>query len=64
MMDKRQRSRLFRERLASAMTATGMTKSALARASGADRSTVSLLLSSDDGRLPNAQFAAEAASAV
>ncbi|MEO9787882.1 MAG: transcriptional regulator [Aurantimonas coralicida] len=64
MMDKRHRSRLFRERLASAMTATGMTKSALARASGADRSTVSLLLSSDDGRLPNAQFAAEAASAL
>lgn len=60
-MDKRDRSRLFRERLAAAMAARGLSKSGLARATQADRSTVSLILSSDDGRLPNAQFAAEAA---
>ncbi|HEX2018037.1 MAG TPA: transcriptional regulator [Aurantimonas sp.] len=63
-MDKRDRSRLFRERLAAAMASRGLSKSALARATRADRSTVSLVLSSDDGRLPNAQFAAEAAFAL
>ncbi|MCB8838005.1 helix-turn-helix domain-containing protein [Aurantimonas sp. VKM B-3413] len=63
-MDKRDRSKLFRDRLAAAMQAAGISKSALARATGADRSTVSLTLSSDDGRLPNAQFAAECASAL
>ncbi|MEF2074119.1 transcriptional regulator [Consotaella aegiceratis] len=63
-MDKRDRSRLFRERLAEAMAAASVTKSALARAIAADRSTVSLILSSDEGRLPNAQFAAECASAL
>ena len=63
-MDKRDRSRLFRDRLAAAMQAAGMTKSGLARVTGADRSTVSVTLSSDDGRLPNAQFAAECASAL
>ncbi|HEY9057081.1 MAG TPA: transcriptional regulator [Aurantimonas sp.] len=46
------------------MTSAAMSKSGLARATGADRSTVSLILSSDDGRLPNAQFAAECASAL
>lgn len=64
MMDKRVRSRLFRERLTTAMSAVSMTKSALAALTGADRSTVSLLLSADDGRLPNAQFAAECAGAL
>ena len=63
-MDKRERSRLFRDRLAGAMQASGMTKSGLARATGADRSTVSLAISADDGRLPNAQFVAECASAL
>jgi transcriptional regulator with XRE-family HTH domain len=63
-MDKRDRSRLFRERLSAAMASRGLSKSALARATRADRSTVSLILSSDDGRLPNAQFAAEAAFAL
>lgn len=63
-MDKRDRSRLFRERLTAAMASRGLSKSALARATQADRSTVSLILSSDDGRLPNAQFAAEAALAL
>ncbi|NDV87518.1 transcriptional regulator [Aurantimonas aggregata] len=63
-MDKRDRSRLFRERLTAAMASRGISKSALARATQADRSTVSLILSSDDGRLPNAQFAAEAAFAL
>ncbi|KQT82212.1 DNA-binding protein [Aurantimonas sp. Leaf443] len=63
-LDKRDRSRLFRDRLEAAMAAAGLSKSALARATGADRSTVSLLLSADDGRMPNAQFIAECADAL
>ncbi|SKA04046.1 helix-turn-helix domain-containing protein [Consotaella salsifontis] len=47
-----------------AMTTGGVSRSALARLTGSDRSTVSLILSRDDGRLPNAQFAAECASAL
>lgn len=64
MMDKHVRSRLFRERLTTAMATASVTKSVLAALTGADRSTVSLLLSADDGRLPNAQFAAECAAAL
>ncbi|WP_245412351.1 transcriptional regulator [Notoacmeibacter ruber] len=60
-MDKRDRARLFQERLALAMDERQLTRSALARAVEADRSTVSLLLSSDTARLPNAQLAAECA---
>ncbi|WP_281004438.1 helix-turn-helix domain-containing protein [Notoacmeibacter marinus] len=60
-MDKRERARLFQERLASAMAERGISKSALARAIHADRSTVSILLTSDAARLPNAQLAAECA---
>ncbi|MCK5933686.1 MAG: transcriptional regulator [Fulvimarina manganoxydans] len=63
-MDKRDRSRLFRERLSGAMKERGLSISALARAIRADRSTVSLILSTDDGRLPNAQVAAECATAL
>ena len=63
-MDKRLRAEIFRERLGLAMQDSGMSKSGLARETGADRSTVSILLSSDEGRLPNAQFAAECAAAL
>ena len=41
----------------------GVTQSALARATGADRSTISVLLSSGN-RLPNAQLAADCAAAL
>lgn len=63
-MDKRDRAALFRERLASAMAAAGMTKSGLARLAAVDRSTVSLLLSKGEVRLPNAHLAAECAAAL
>ncbi len=63
-MDKRERARLFQERLTAVMAERGLSKSGLARAIHADRSTVSLLLSSDNARLPNAQFAAECAAEI
>lgn len=64
MIDKRRRAALFRDRLARAMTQAGLSQAALARATGADRSTVSQLLSAASTRLPNAQVAAECARAL
>lgn len=60
MTDKRKRAALFRDRLAQAMAASGHSQSALARAVGVDRSTLSALLAPGT-RLPNAQVVAEAA---
>lgn len=61
-LDKRARSDLFRIRLAAAMAEKGVSQSALGRAVGVDRSTVSQLLSGAGARLPNAQVAAECAA--
>ncbi|MCU0906744.1 MAG: helix-turn-helix transcriptional regulator [Rhodobacteraceae bacterium] len=63
-LDKRDRADLFRRRLAEAMATRGISQAALARAIGVDRSTVSQLLGQDGPRMPNAQVAAEAASAL
>jgi transcriptional regulator with XRE-family HTH domain len=63
-MDKRLRADLFRARLTQAMAAKGLTQSALARAVGVDRSTVSQLQEPGSARLPNAQIAAECAVAL
>lgn len=63
-IDKRARAALFRARLARAMAQTGTSQSALARAVGVDRSTVSQILTETSVRLPNAQVAAECASAL
>ena len=63
-MDKRDRVRLFRTRLSTAMQRAGLSQSALARATGVDRSTISQLLSGDTPRLPNAQVVAECAAAL
>ena len=63
MIDKRDRADRFRLRLAQAMAQHGTTQSALARAAGADRSTISALLSPGT-RLPNAQLAADCAQAL
>ena len=62
-MDKRDRAELFRIRLAEAMADKGMTRAALAREVGVDRSTLSQLLSAGT-RLPNAQLAADCAQAL
>jgi transcriptional regulator with XRE-family HTH domain len=60
-MDKRIRADQFRQRLEQAIDRQGISRSELARQAGVDRSTVGQLLSGDDARLPNAQFAASAA---
>lgn len=62
--DKRARAALFRARLAEAVARQGLSQAALARAVGADRSTVSQLLHGEDARLPNAQLVAETARAL
>ncbi len=63
-MDKRDRSSLFRERLTEAMERQKFSRSRLARETRVDRSTIGLLLKDDTPRLPNAQLAADAASAL
>lgn len=62
-IDKRDRSAIFRVRLAEAMAGRGVTQSALARMTGVDRSTISALLAYGT-RLPNAQLAADCAGAL
>ncbi|MDU8927137.1 helix-turn-helix transcriptional regulator [Alisedimentitalea sp. MJ-SS2] len=63
-LDKRIRASQFRNRLAQAMQHSGTSQSALARAVGVDRSTISQLLKGDGARLPNAQVVGECASAL
>lgn len=60
-MDKRQRARIFRDRLNSAIRGAESSRSALARATGFDRSTLTQILNSDDPRLPNVHLAAQCA---
>ncbi|NHB78515.1 helix-turn-helix domain-containing protein [Rhodobacter calidifons] len=62
-IDKRDRAQMFRQRLAEAMAARKVSQSALARACGVDRSTISALLQ-DGTRMPNAQLAADCARAL
>ena len=61
---KAQRAGLFRDRLTTAMTLTGMSRAALARHVGIDRSTISQILSGDDTRLPGAHVVAGAAEGL
>lgn len=63
-MDKRERAAIFRERLGLAMEHAAVNRSALARATGVNRSTVSQLLDAGAARLPNAQLAADCAGAL
>jgi transcriptional regulator with XRE-family HTH domain len=63
-MDKRDRSRIFRKRLMEAMFRKNVSRSALARETQVDRSTIGQLLKDDLPRLPNAQLAADAASVL
>jgi transcriptional regulator with XRE-family HTH domain len=60
--DKRERAELFRARLGAAMAAKSISQSALARAVGVDRSTISQILSGAGARLPNAQLVGECAA--
>ena len=61
--DKRDRAALLRLRLTEAMARRNLSQSALARACGVDRSTISALLS-PSVRMPNAQLAADCALAL
>ncbi|MBQ2260068.1 MAG: helix-turn-helix domain-containing protein [Loktanella sp.] len=62
--DKRARARIFRDRLALAITRQGTTQTALARRIGVDRSTLSQLLKDQGARLPGAQLVAECSAAL
>lgn len=62
--DKRDRSAVFRVRLAEAMSRRDMTRSALARATRVDRSTIGQILQDDSVRLPNAGLAADCAQVL
>ena len=55
---------LFRTRLEEAMASQAMSKSALARKTGVDRSTIGQLMKGDLPRMPNAQLAADIAAAL
>lgn len=63
-VDKRLRAAQFRARLGRALTESRMSQSALARAVGVDRSTISQLLTDDGARLPNAHVVGACASAL
>lgn len=63
-MKKNDRAELFRLRLHDAMQRTGTSRSALARTTGVDRSTIATLLNEQEHRLPNAHLAAECAAAL
>ncbi|MBP0482591.1 helix-turn-helix domain-containing protein [Sagittula salina] len=62
--DKRTRAALFRTRLRAAMEDAGSNQTALARAVGVDRSTLSQLLRDSGPRLPNAHLTAACAQAL
>ena len=64
ILDKRDRAQQFRDRLVRAMRDTGISQTALARAIGVDRSTISQALSDDGPRLPGAQIVASCASVL
>ncbi|MFY9211209.1 MAG: helix-turn-helix transcriptional regulator [Aestuariivita sp.] len=64
LLDKRARAEQFRIRLRRAMDDTGTSQSALARAVGVDRSTVSQLLTDTGARLPNGHIVGACAAAL
>lgn len=64
LIDKRLRAEQFRIRLQRAMEQANLSQSALARAIRVDRSTVSQLLKSQEGRLPNAHVIGACATAL
>jgi transcriptional regulator with XRE-family HTH domain len=59
-----ERARLFRERLSETMQAQWLNRSTLAERAGVDRSTISLLLSEQQVRLPSGHVVAELAAAL
>ncbi|MBV7395795.1 helix-turn-helix domain-containing protein [Mameliella sediminis] len=64
ILDKRSRAELLRKRLDEAMRRAGSNQTALARAVGVDRSTISQLLKDQGARLPNAHLVGACAQAL
>lgn len=64
IIDKRDRAALLRQRLDQAMSRSGTNQTALARAVGVDRSTISQLLKDRGARLPNAHLVGACAQAL
>lgn len=62
--DKRARALLFRERLVAALTASNLSRAALARAVKVDRSTITQMLAEDDARVPGGHVVASCAQAL
>lgn len=63
-IDKRLRAENFRSRLTQAMADNNISQSALSRAIGVDRSTISQLITGEGARLPNAQVIGECAASL
>ncbi|WP_224815546.1 helix-turn-helix domain-containing protein [Hasllibacter sp. MH4015] len=64
LIDKRERADLFRDRLMAALTASGLSRAALARAVQVDRSTVTQMLADGDSRVPGGHVVAACAQAL
>lgn len=62
--DKRARAAMFRERLRMALSSAGMSRAALARAVGVDRSTVTQMLADGETRMPGGHIVAAAAHSL
>ncbi len=62
--DKRRVAATFRERLAGALTASGLSRAALARAIGVDRSTITQMLAGGETRMPGGHVVAACAQAL
>jgi len=63
-VDRRETVRIFRARFLEALEKAGLSRSALARRTGVDRSTLSQLLSPDNDRLPRADTVAAIAAVL
>jgi transcriptional regulator with XRE-family HTH domain len=64
LVDKRDRTQHFRERMETAMRTSGISRAALARAVGIDRSTVTQMLSGRDVRMPGGHVVAGIAATL
>ena len=62
--DKRSVSATFRERLATALTVSGKSRAALARAVGVDRSSITQMLAEGETRMPGGHVVAACAQAL
>lgn len=62
--DKRRVAATFRERLATALLASGLSRAALARAVGVDRSSITQMLDPEETRMPGGHVVAACAQAL